>query len=697
MMEVARKGIFNPGAFTFHNIMIIFVAVMLTDVLLLDLFNTFGLPTSTTVSLVFELIGSSVGIAMLMIVKKGQDLSELSNYINTGRALAIIFGILISIVIAFSFGTIIQYLSRLLFTFNFKRTIKYFGAIWGGFALTFITYFILIKGAKGTSFLTKEKIDWILSHTLMILIVSLVAWTIIFQLLNWFFKINVLKFIVLAGTFALALAFASNDLVNFIGAPMAGFESFRIFSTEQGVSAGSYYMTKLAGNVNTPTTYLLIAGLIMTITLWLSRKARSVTKTEVSLGNQDEISERFESSLVARSIVRQAIRISKAIQVILPNKMTHRMSKRFDPKPYREYLKEHPGVSFDLIRASVNLIVSSILIAFGTSLKLPLSTTYVTFMVAMGSSLADGAWGRESAVYRITGVVTVIGGWFFTALCAFTVSLVIALIIHWSNLWGLVVLVPLAIFLLIKFHTIHSKRSKEEMKRQDASKSLIIDSDSVYETCSQTVTEILMASSKTLTQSIEAFIKEKHKKLRENVKIIKDLNKEAKSLKKEVPKTLRKLTEESFESSHNYIEIIDYLRDTIHCLTYIINPCFEHVNNNHSPINEFQSESLKEIMNSYQDYLNDIVASITNADYSQQSKSIGNSQTIIETITKIRKKDLKRFKKEPGSSTRTNMLFLDILTEMKNLLIHINNIYKAFRDFSDSKKKASFDILKAVQ
>ena len=460
MMEVARKGIFYPGSFTFYNIMIIFIAVMLTDVLLLDLFNTFGLPTSTTVSIVFELLGGAVGIAIVTISARGESLSEMGNYINSGKALAIISGILVSVVVAFSVGTVVQYFSRMLFTFNFTRTMKYFGAIWGGIALTFITYFILIKGAKGTSFMSSEDIQWIVTHTALILGASLIAWTLIFQLLYWMFKFNVLKFIVLAGTFALAMAFAGNDLVNFIGVPLAGFASFKIFASAQNASADTFLMSSLAGQIKTPTLYLVIAGLIMVITLWLSRKARSVVKTTLQLSDQDIVDERFESSLVARSVVRQALRISKAVQVIVPNSALRKIEKRFDLKPFRAYIKQNPGVSFDLIRASVNLVVASILIAFATSLKLPLSTTYVTFMVAMGSSLADGAWGRESAVYRITGVVAVIGGWFFTALCAFTVSLIIALILYWSNLLGLLVLIPLAIFLVVKTHAFHSKNRR---------------------------------------------------------------------------------------------------------------------------------------------------------------------------------------------------------------------------------------------
>jgi len=673
--------------------MIIFVAVMLTDVILLDLFNTFGLPTSTTVSIVFELLGAAVGIAILTISDKGQDFSEMGNYINSGKALAIISGILLSVVVAFTVGAIIQYLSRLLFTFNFQRTMKYFGAIWGGIALTFITYFILIKGAKGTSFMSDEIINWIMEHTFLIICFSLIAWSILLQLLYWIFNLNILKFIVLAGTFALAMAFAGNDLVNFIGVPLAGFESYKIFSAAHEASADSFLMSSLAGQVKTPTLYLIIAGLIMVIALWLSRKARSVLKTSLNLSDQEAVDERFESSLVARAVVRQAMIINKVVQVILPNSMLKRMEKRFDPKPFKAYVKNNPGVSFDLIRASVNLVVASILISFATSLKLPLSTTYVTFMVGMGSSLADGAWGRESAVYRITGVVTVVGGWFFTALSAFTVALLVALVLYWSHLLALIVLIPLAIYMVIKTHAFHSKKSKEESKKNDRFKALSFDGNSIYERCSANVTSLVLATYKTLNRSIDSLIKEKHKKLKEDVKTAKQLSKEAKSLKKEVPQTLQKLTEESFESGHNYIEIIDYLREMMHCITHIVNPAYEHVDNNHAPLSKFQEESLMEINSALQSYITEVVASITNTEFSKQEKIIANAQNINDLITKIRKKQLKVLKKEPGS-TRTNMLFMDICNELKTLILHINNIYKAFRDFSENNRKETFDLLK---
>ena len=689
MMEVARKGIFFPGSFSFYNIMIIFLAVMLTDVILLDLFNTFGLPTSTTVSIVFELLGAAVGMSILVIMQKGEEFAEMSNYINSGKALAIIFGILLSVVVAFTVGTIVQYLSRLIFTFNYNKTIKYFGALWGGIAITSITYFIIIKGAKGASFISDESISWIKSNTLLIMGASFAFWTIILHFLYLAFKFNILKFIVFAGTFALAMAFAGNDLVNFIGVPLAGFESFKNFTESGSMDPEGFLMSSLAGKVKTPTLYLLIAGLIMVITLWLSRKAKSVVKTTINLSDQDQIDERFESSAIARSLVRQAVIVNKAVQKILPNSFLKRIEKRFDPSYFKKQLKKNPGVSFDLIRASVNLVVASILIAFATSLKLPLSTTYVTFMVAMGTSLADGAWGRESAVYRITGVVTVVGGWFFTALSAFTVSLLMALILKWTNLYGLFALIPLVIFLIIRTHAIHTKKSEKEAREIEKSRISSLDGNSVYETCSENVSNSLMATARVLEESADFLIREKRKKLKKETKIVKQLNKDAKALKKEIPKTLLKLTEESFESSHNYIEIIDYLREMMHSLSFIANPCFEHVDNNHSPLTEFQAKSLTDLTKKIKEYIEEVVGSISSSDYSNSEKLIKIATDLNEQITQVRKKQLKILKKEPGS-TRTNMLFMDILNETKNSLLFTNNIFKSFRDFAKNNQTVTF-------
>ncbi len=685
MMEVARKGIFYPSNFVFSEIMVIFLAVMITDVILLDLFNTFGLPTSTTVSIVFELLGAAVGIAILKISSTTKDITELATYINSGKALAIISGILISVVIAFTVGALVMYISRLIFSFNYEKTLKQFGALWGGFAITGITYFILIKGASGASFMSKETYIWISTHTWVIIVGSLAIWTIIMQFLVWAFKINILKLIVLVGTFALAMAFAGNDLVNFIGVPLAGFESFKTYIAS-GTPADSLAMTALAGKVKTPTLYLLIAGLVMVITLWLSRKARSVVQTSINLSTQTDVNERFESSGIARAIVRQFIHISNTVQHVIPEPFQKKVSKRFDASNSSKDKRNENGIAFDLIRASVNLVVASILIALGTSLKLPLSTTYVTFMVAMGTSLADGAWDRESAVYRITGVITVIGGWFFTALSAFTMCFIVALFIAKTWVWGLFVLGAITLFILYRTHILHRKKSKNTETNSHCTMTLSEDANDIYEVCSNNVSSILIAAAHNYERTIHALKKEDRKTLKELSTEVKQLDDEAKNLKKNVPHIINQLSEDYMESGHYYVEVIDYAREAMHCLSHITGPVYKHVDNNHKPITKLQEQEFDGLTPDIISFLKNTVKGISESNYNNSQLIIETANHILNNITKIRKRQLNAIKKEL-SSTRTNLLYMDIINETKNCVINVNNLYKAFRDFSDQNNK----------
>ncbi|MBZ0242788.1 MAG: inorganic phosphate transporter, partial [Bacteroidales bacterium] len=414
-----------------------------------------GLPTSTTVSIVFELLGASVAITIMKLANSDTDLF-MGDYINTSKALAIISGILLSVVIAFSIGAVVQFFARWIFSFNYEKRFKYFGGFYGGFSITAIIYFMLIKGMKGASFITDDLAAWITENTVLIISVSFIGFTILFQLLSWLFKLNILKITVLAGTFALAMAFAGNDLVNFIGVPLAGYESFKTFMLNPGTDPNLLLMTSLKGKVETPTILLLLAGFIMVITLFTSRKAKSVVKTSIDLSRQDGGEERFSSSQLSRSIVRMAINISDNVSRYVPKSVKKNMEKQFRIQPHDKHEKDYPA--FDMLRASVNLVVASILIAFGTSLKLPLSTTYVTFMVAMGTSLSDRAWDRESAVYRVTGVFSVIGGWFFTALSAFTVAFLVAIFFYYGNMYAIAVMVILAIYLVYRTHKLHTSR-----------------------------------------------------------------------------------------------------------------------------------------------------------------------------------------------------------------------------------------------
>ncbi|MBN2613149.1 MAG: inorganic phosphate transporter [Bacteroidales bacterium] len=689
MMEVARNGIFHPRMFVFSEIMIIFLAVMITDVILLDLFNTFGLPTSTTVSIVFELLGSAVAVSLIKIKHSAYTMADMSKFINTDRALLIITGILLSVVIAFTVGIVIQYVTRIIFTFNIKKTLKYFGSLWGGLAITGITYFILIKGAKGSSFLSDANIEWISTHSMLIMAISFVFWTILTQLLYWIFKVNVFKVIVMFGTFALAMAFAGNDLVNFIGVPLAGYESYKAFASQGVLPADGFEMSSLQAKVDTPTAFLLIAGLVMVTTLWLSRKARTVVQTQLNLSSQEEITERFSSSVFARTLVRHWLKIGSFFRYILPDSLLKAIDKRFDDKPYKKMLKKEKGISFDLVRASVNLAVSSSLIAFATSHKLPLSTTYVTFMVAMGSSLADKAWGRESAVYRITGVIAVIGGWFFTAFSAFTIAFLIALLINWGGPYAIAGLILVAIGFVYKTHTVHKKREIEESKKTE--EELVVDADlngdSVLEKCNLRVVSSLIAISELYSTVINAFIGEKRKKLAKAVKEVKKLNREVKAFKKNVHETVRHLNAEgSTETGDYYVQLLDYLRETAHCMTFISQPLFDHVDNNHPPLNSAQAEDLKSFLKNLKVFFDKVVKTVSTGKYQDIDKINLFMQELLAELVKMRKNHLKRIKTE-NPSTRVSILYLDILNETKNLILYSINLAKTSRDFSLQNQK----------
>ncbi len=684
MMEVARKGIFHPGQFYFNEIMIIFLAVMITDIILLDFYNTFALPTSTTVSIVFELLGAAVAISLIKIHNSPEGIIDMGNYINSGRALLIISGILLSVIVAFSLGAIIQYITRLIFSFNYLKTLKYFGSLWGGFAITAITYFILIKGAKGSSFITPGMLEWIGENTYLILVVSFAGWTVLLQLLIWVFRLNILKMIVLVGTFALAMAFAGNDLVNFIGVPLAGFESFKSFTSQEMLGPDSFLMNALQGKVQTPTMFLLIAGLIMVITLWISKKAKSVVKTSLRLSDQDQVFERFESSVLARMIVRQAVLAGNFLKMFVPKSISKAVDKRFNDKYFRKTVKKDRNVSFDLIRASVNLVVASIIISFATSLKLPLSTTYVTFMVAMGTSLADRAWNRESAVYRITGVLTVIGGWFFTALSAFTVAFLIALFIHWAHLAAIIILIVIVIFFVYRTHIIHGKRVKKEQKDEAVlTDGLIIDGKTVYDRCNSNIKSALPAVSDIYKIIVNGLAGEKRKKLKKSLKDAARLDKEIKSLRRNIRVTIKKLEEaESFESGYHYLQVLDYLRDITKCVASMCVPVFEHVDNNHTPLKNYQIKDLSSFQKKVNSFFDNVTKIISGNSFEKVNKEISVSKDLISTITKLRKSQIKLMKSD-DVNTRISILYLDLLAESKNLIFYTVNLLKAARDFNE--------------
>ncbi len=680
MMEVARKGIFHPELFSFNEIMVIFLAVMLTDIILLDVFNTLGMPTSTTVSIVFELLGSALAMSIFLVYKNDQDASEIANYINSGRALLIIAGILLSIIFAFTAGAIAQFLSRILFSFKTEKSFKYYGALWGGFAITAITYFILIKGIKGSSFAEGGMYEYIKSNTFQILIFSFIAWSIILAILQFFTKVNILKIIVLTGTFALAMAFAGNDLVNFIGVPLAGIESYKAWATSGSPTPDTFMMSSLSAKVGTPTLYLLIAGIIMVLTLWMSKKARSVTETSLALSRQSEGHERFESSLISRSIVRITMNTAQSISAIMPKQLNKIIDKRFEPQIIDETKSKEDAISFDLIRASVNLMVAGILISIGTSLKLPLSTTYVTFMVAMGTSLADRAWGRESAVYRVSGVLSVIAGWFITAFVALTVSFIVAFIIKFGGIVAVFILLAIGVFYAIKSQKLHKKKKAESDERNKIENYVSAD-DNIFERCSNNVINILNSIDNMYLETIEALGKQDRKKLKKLSKDINSINKKSKILKDNIFNTVNKLQEGSIETAPYYVQVLDYLRETSLALFHIIEPAYDHVDNNHKPLLDAQIEGLKLIAETINSLAKNINKAIKENDYNQYEDNIMNIQSdLLSYLIEARKVHIKRIKNK-DVSTRNSMLYLNILAETKNIALYSINTYKYHRDF----------------
>lgn len=669
MMEVARKGIFNPEAFMLPEIMIIFLAVMLTDVLLLDLFNTFALPTSTTVSIVFELLGAAVAMAIIKIAHSNQTILDLYHYINSEKALIIISGILLSVVISFTVGAIVQFITRIIFTFDYKKRIRRYGAIWGAIALTSITYFILIKGAKHSSFMSPEIKDWIKINTINIIIYGTIFWGIILQLIISFTKVNILKIIILAGTFALALAFAANDLVNFIGVPLAALSSYTLGINATGDPL-KLVMTELTKPVETNTLLLLLAGVIMIITIWYSKKARSVTKTEVNLGRQGEGIERFESSLLARKLVRGSIILNNSFGKIVPTVVTNKIKSRFENADRRVVSTEGEAVSFDLIRASVNLMVASILISIATSQKLPLSTTYVTFMVAMGTSLADKAWGRESAVYRITGVITVIGGWFFTAFSAFTAAAIVTTLLYYGDIYGIIIITLGVAYILVKTHIFHNKNVEED---EDLLEPKSISEADILNKSMTNSSKLIKSIQETVGDSISALGKEEIGKLGE---LKKGIKKQKKLLNKNISTVLDLIKLDSVEDSKQekrYTKLMVALQLLQKNSNNIWQSSFSHIDNNHNaPSPEHMDDllSIAEKLNTRLNISKELLLNFKSEDCEMFDKSLNDFE---DELAKFDKKQIKRMKNSQGSM-KNNFLFLDLYSYMENISNHLGRL-----------------------
>ncbi len=690
MMEVARKGIFNPQMFTFSQIILIFVAVMLTDIILLDFFNTFGFPTSTTVSLVFELLGAAVAISIFVLNQGGEG--NLSDYINSSRAFLIISGILLSIVVAFSVGALVQYIARIIFTFEYEKNYKYFGSIWGGIAFTAIAFFMFIKGFKNSAFADEPWVKWALAHKGQIILATFVVSTVIFEILKSVFKVNILKIIVLAGTFALAMAFAGNDLVNFIGVPLAGYSSYEYWS-QSGMPPDQYTMEALSGKVHVPSYFLIGAGLIMVLTLWFSKKARTVIETSVNLSRQDTGYERFGSSPISRSLVRAFIKFVNLVEKITPPKVREWVAKRF------EYKKRKPmpnDAAFDLIRASVNLVVASALIALATSYKLPLSTTYVTFMVAMGTSLADRAWGRESAVYRVTGVISVIGGWFFTALIAFTVAFIIAMIIAYGGALAIGFFIAMDIVLIYHSRLIHKRRrEKEEEEKRLMQLEAEITPENVFDKAKSTLLRELNKVKDVLELTKTGFIASDRRKLKQAVQIAESLKDNSKQIKKDIYRVIQALRSDMLSAAQYYVQAVDHLREIANAAVYLARRMQEHIDNNHEIFNDKQMADFEKVWDIVYGFVTQVINIIENNKFQEIDKMRKRKNEILKIFEDIKTIEIERIQREEVDAINSN-LFLNILAEYKNLVLFFNRILKAHKRFYSYKTLLKTEVAPAT-
>lgn len=692
MMEVARKGIFHPDMFFFSEIMIIFLAVMITDVVMLDTFNAFGMPTSTTVSVVFELLGASVAVAVIKIKQAGGSaIIELSNYINSEKALAIITGILVSVVIAFSVGTLVQYIARLIFSFNYRGPMKYFGAIYGGMAITTITYFMLVKGISDSSFADipvaggETLSGWINNNTSLLLLYSFIGWTILTQLLKWIFKIKILKFVVLIGTFALAMAFAGNDLVNFIGVPLAGYHSFLAWTGAGSPEAGGFAMGMLAGEVDTPGYMLLASGLIMIATLVFSKKSRVVIATSVDLSRQSEGTEKFDSSPIARMIVRSTSQFSKKVTAIIPQRLVQTIDKRFLPFDLTTTADPEPP-AFDKIRASVNLVVASALIALGTSLKLPLSTTYVTFMVAMGTSLADRAWDRDSAVFRVSGVIAVIGGWFLTAVVAFSGAALIALLISLGGKLMIFVFIALAVFVVLRTHFMLKKRSENTQVEAEDLIDVKDTFDVIISKSQKQIIKGIVSSNYLVSLGIEGFLCEDRNKLKLAEKSSEDFLRRSKRNKEKSYSTVQVLSGGQVDSGQFYLQMMHYKREMAHAGHFMLEPIMVYTKNNHKPFVAEQHSELLKLVSQLDGFFNLALATIKEFNFDDIENISAERDKILEVLAKLEKNQIKRIKNKEVNS-RNSVLYFKLIAEMKALLLHTVNMIKSERDFVLNTRK----------
>ena len=686
MMDIARHGMFQPEHFYFRQLMCVFLAVTVTDVVLLDIFNSLGMPTSTTVSMVFELLGASFAISLIKLGSHEglEGVSSLADLLNTGKALEVIAGIFLSVAIAFFFGIIVQWISRLIFTYNYKKGLTAKIGVFGGVAVTSIIYFMLFKGMKGASFMTPEVKAYLNENTLMLLGIVFAVSTVLMQLLHAL-KVNVFKVIILVGTFALAMAFAGNDLVNFIGVTMAALDSVLHFAREAvpaGISADEYMMGFLNEPAQTSVWFLIGAGAIMVFALCTSKKAHEVLKTSINLSRQDEGDEMFGSSSMARKLVRAGMGFINGINKISPKSVKRWVAKRFD----QEHVTLDEGAAFDLVRASVNLVLAGLLIALGTSLKLPLSTTYVTFMVGMGSSLADQAWGRESAVFRITGVISVIGGWFLTAGAAFILAGIVASIMYFGGPVAMVIMASLALFLLIRSHISYKNKKSEEVR--DVKMDVVLNSEDPQEVwaalsghTAETLCHTLDYAAETYEGVISAFAREDVRKLRTALDKIVEEKAWLKKQRRHETLGFRRIDKGlAFEKNTWYYLSSNNAQQILNTLTRITNPMKEHTDNNFRPLSPQYLEEFAPYQQRLIAVFRGISEVIRTGDFTEAEKLSAEGKWLKKEISNLRRVQTHRLQ-EDAENIKVAFVYLNLIQESHELLSEVRNVLRGCEKF----------------
>ena len=682
MMDIARHGIFQPQMFSFNDLLCIFLAVMVTDVVLLDVFNTLGMPTSTTVSMVFELLGGTFILSLLKIATDETGLLGFADLLNTDKALSVILGIFLSVAVAFIFGTVVQWLSRLIFTFNYTSKLKWKIGLFGGIATTCILYFALLKGLKDSSFMTPEYNAWIKENTMYLVGGCFVVSTVLMQVFHWC-KINVFKIVIFMGTFALALAFAGNDLVNFVGVPLAAYSAYQDFAANGAGQADTFMMSSLNENAKTPFIFLFLSGVVMVYALATSKKAQNVVKTSVDLSRQDEGEEMFGSSRVARSIVRGANNVNEFFSKYTPKPLVRWIDARFN----KDEAILAQGAAFDLVRASINLVLYGLLIALGTSLKLPLSTTYVTFIVAMGSSLADRAWSRESAVFRITGVLNVIGGWFLTAGIAFSACALVTIAMYYGGAVVMALFVFVAVFILIKSN-FSTKRKDETDYEEQLFKGIMNAKDKAEcwgllkkHVCA-TQQEMLDFVWKTYEDVVNGFVDEDLKTLRRAVKRIDAEKSRRKKLRQRELVGMRRIDKRISLEKNTWFHLASNSGEQmLYCLKRMSDPCKEHVDNNFNPLSRECIEEILPVKKKIVDYLMRSERIVEDRDYEHIDALLAEEEAYKQQLSEMRRAQEDRIQMDLSQGLKVSLVYLNLLQETQELLSDLRHYLRAFKRF----------------